>query len=245
MIDAFRRSPMPRAKRRSPASSATSASSSRTFSTRRATSAPTSSPPATMSPAGRPADGRALFRPRTPTATRAISCSRRPSAQLEILRFPLGDMTKPQTRLGGRAPRPAGGDASRTARTSASCPRALCRGDRAPEAGCRAAGRNRPCRRARARPPRRHGPFHRRPAQGPRHRRRRAALRGAARCRAGQVIVGPREALATRTSRAARRELARRRRHRPTPAEGWRSRCACARRGRPQPARCDPRRRGP
>ncbi len=65
--------------------------SSAIFSTRRATSARRRSPPAITSRAR----GRAWTRAAPPraiaTATRAISCSRRTRAQLDFLRFSLGD----------------------------------------------------------------------------------------------------------------------------------------------------------
>jgi hypothetical protein len=43
-------------------------------------------------------DARRCFAPPTPTATRAISCSPRRREQLDLLRFPLGDLPKPRVR---------------------------------------------------------------------------------------------------------------------------------------------------
>ena len=66
------------------------------------------------------------------------------------------------------------------------------------------AGRDRACRRPRARPPRRRHPLHGRPAARARHRRRRAALRRAPRCgeraRHRRPARGARHALASRSA---------------------------------------------
>ena len=120
--------------------------------------------------------------------------------QIDFLRFPLGDLTKAETRRLAAdmglvvADKPDSQD--------------ICfvpQGNYAdvitklkPERG--AGRRDRPYRRPRARPPRRHPALHRRPAEGPGRRHRRTALCRLSRCRAPRrVIVGPREALDTRS----------------------------------------------
>ena len=129
--------------------------------------------------------------PRTPRATRAISCSRRRASSCEMLRFPLGDYAKAEVREHGPALRARGRREAGQPGHLLRAERPLHRRRRAPAPGVGGARRDRPCRRPRARPPRRRHPLHHRPAPRPRSRRRSrrprrgAALRRAARRRQG------------------------------------------------------------
>ena len=88
-----------RARRRCRAWSAISRSSSATCWKPRASSAPSSWRPAITSHRGRcRAAAARCIAPARPSATRAIFCSPPHRAQLDLLRFPLGDRTKAETR---------------------------------------------------------------------------------------------------------------------------------------------------
>ena len=102
--------------------------------------------------------------------------------QLDYLRFPLGDMTKPQTR---ELARRFGLEIADKQDSQDICfvpTGATPRHHRPPQARRDRARRHRRSRRSRHRPASGHRSFHRRPAQGARHRRRRAALCRQARC---------------------------------------------------------------
>ena len=135
--------------------------------------------------------------------------------QLDYLRFPLGDMTKPEVR---ELARRFGLEVADKQDSQDICfvptgrytdiigrlrPNAMEPGDIVDLDG-RVLGRHA-----------RHRQFHRRPAQGPRHRRRRAAVRGAARCGEPPRRGRPARGAADGPHRAARRQLDRRRRARP------------------------------
>ncbi len=150
---------------------------------RRAISAPKRSPPAITCAASSGRTGRNCTAPPTRGATRAISSIARRGAQLDRLRFPLGELAKDETRALARrfalpvADKPDSQDICFVPQGGYA---ALVEKLR-PEAA--EPGEIVDRRRPRARPPRRHRPFHRRTAQGSRHRRRRAAVRRAARAR--------------------------------------------------------------
>ena len=117
-------------------------------------------------------------------------------ATLARLRFPLGELTKPEVRaLAAEAGLPVASKAESQdlcflAGTGKAAFLARHAGLRRPP------GRHRRCRGPRARPPPRRAPLHRRPAQGPRRRRARAALR--ARHRRGDQPGGRRAAVGAR-----------------------------------------------
>ncbi len=149
--------------------------------------------------------------PATRTATRAISCSPPPAEQIDFLRFPLGDLTKAETRELARrfalpvADKPDSQDICfvPTGRYADLIERLM--------PGAAEARRHRRSRRPGARPPPRHHQFHRRPAPRSRHRRRRAALRGAPRCREAPRRGRPAAGAAHHAGASARRQLDRRR----------------------------------
>ena len=100
--------------------------------------------------------------------------------ELDFLRFPLGALDKDETRALARRIRPAGRRQARQPGHLLCAAGILCARSSTrlrPEAGEPGDIVDRGG--ARARPARRHRPFHRRSAQGARHRRRRAALRAA------------------------------------------------------------------
>ena len=182
-----------------------------------------------------PDGGRALYRAREEERDQSYFLFATTHAQLDLLRFPLGDMTKARDARAGAQLRPRGRRQARQPGHLLRADRPLHRRDRAAEARRRGGRRHRRSRRPRARPPRRHHPFHHRPAARPGDRRPReplyvVALDAATR----RVVVGPREALTHAAHRAARRQLDRRGRARPRARRRAASRCSsrCARRGR-------------
>ncbi len=128
-----------------------------------------------------PDGGRALYRAREAERDQSYFLFATTPAQLDFLRFPLGDRTKAETRELARHYRPVGRRQARQPGHLLRAERALCRHHRAAAARRRRARRDRRSRRPRARPARRHHPFHRRPAARARHRHRLAALCGAPR----------------------------------------------------------------
>ena len=109
-------------------------------------------------------------RPTRPRTRATCSPALRPG-ELARLRFPLGELTKPEVRDARRARGPAGRRASPIARTSASSPAPAASAFLARHGGPRERpGRDRRPRRPRARPPPRRTPLHRRPAPRPRRR---------------------------------------------------------------------------
>ena len=205
---AFRRRAMRGARRRSPASPATRPSSSPISWRPRASSTP---------PRWRPAitSGRAWSTAAARSSGR-VDLDRDQSyflfattrEQLDFLRFPLGDLTKDETRAIARELGLAVAD-KRDSQDICFVPQGRYTDIvEKLKPGSGAAGRHRACRRARARPARGRDPLHGRPAARARHRCRRAALRGAARCgeraRRRRSARGARRAL----DRAARFQLA-------------------------------------
>ena len=168
--------------------------------------------PATTSHSQRRGNGRALYRPVDLDRDQSYFLFATTREQLDFLRFPLGAMTKAETRAGGARARPRRRRQARQPGHLLRAERPLCRRDRAAEAGRGRGRRHRPHRRARARPPRRHHPLHRRPAARHRRRRRRAALRRPS--RPGRPARDRRPARGADDAAAAspRGQLARRRR---------------------------------
>ena len=130
-----------------------------------------------------PDGGRALYRAKEEERDQSYFLFGTTHEQLDLLRFPLGDMTKARDARACAPLRPRG-------RRQARQPGHLLRADRPLHRHHRAAEARRCCGRRRGRsrrqgagPPRRHHPFHRRPAARPEDRGRRAALRGGARRR--------------------------------------------------------------
>ncbi len=130
-----------------------------------------------------PGGGRALYRAREEERDQSYFLFGTTHEQLDLLRFPLGDMTKAETRELARRFGLAVADKHDsqdicfvpTGRYTDVIERL--------KPGAAAAGDIVDHGRQGARPPRRHHPFHRRPAARPEDRRPRAALRGGARCR--------------------------------------------------------------
>ncbi len=181
-----------------------------------------------------PGGGRALYRAREQERDQSYFLFATTPEQLELLRFPLGDRTKAETRELARRFELAGRRQARQPGHLLRAVRPLHRGDRAAQAGRRRARRHRRSRRPRARPPFRHHPFHRRPAARARHRRRPSALCGAARRGRAPRRGRPARGVAHQPDAAARRQLARRGHAsimRCAPA-GTRCSSRCARRGR-------------
>ena len=173
--------------------------------------------------------GRALYRAADPDRDQSYFLFATTRKQLARLRFPLGEMPKPEVREFARAYGlinaekadsqdicfvPAGHYSDMIERLMP---------------GRRDARRHRPYRRARARPPRRHRPLHDRPAARPRRRRGRAALCRRARCRGGRVDRRPALGARKDAAHAARSELDRRGRTGRSAEAGSRSARACAR----------------
>ena len=130
-----------------------------------------------------PGGGRALYRAKEEERDQSYFLFATTHAQLDLLRFPLGDMSKAQTRELARQLRPRGRRQARQPGHLLRADRPLHRRHRAAEARrCRGRRHRRP-RRPGARPPRRHHPFHRRPAARPEDRGPGAALCGGARRR--------------------------------------------------------------
>ena len=111
-----------------------------------------------------PDGGRALYRAKDEERDQSYFLFGTTHEQLDLLRFPLGDMTKAQTRELARALRACGRRQARQPGHLLRADRPLRRRDRAAEARRGRGRRHRRSRRQRARPPRRHHPFHRRPA---------------------------------------------------------------------------------
>ena len=130
-----------------------------------------------------PDGGHALYRAHDSERDQSYFLFATTREQLDVLRFPLGGLPKPQVRELARAVRPRDRRQAGQPGHLLRADRPLCRHHRAAQARCRGAGRHRGSRRQGAGPARRHHPFHRRPAEGPEDRRGRAAVRGAARSR--------------------------------------------------------------
>ena len=142
-------------------------------------------------------------------------------AILPHLLFPIGGYRKDEVRAAGARRRGWAWPTSRTASRSASCPTAITPAlirERRPELAT--AGQYRRYRRQRAGRARRHRALHHRPAQGPRLRGRRAALRPADRAGDNEVVVGDREELLASGLVASRVNWLMRRRRR----SRWRAR---------------------
>ena len=141
--------------------------------------------------------GRALHRARDEDRDQSYFLFATTREQLADVRFPLGDLTKPQTR---ELARKFGLSIADKEDSQDICFVPSGRYTDIIERlkpGAASDGDIVDLRRQCARPPQRNHSFHRRPAQGPRHRRRRAALCACALdADRGRVIVGPREALA-------------------------------------------------
>ena len=122
VIDRFRRQLRARARRRCPASPATRRSSSPICSRPRASSAPTALATGhyVRSRAGRRAAARCIA-PADLERDQSYFLFATTQEQLDFLRFPLGDLTKAETRAHRRASSGCRSPTSTTARTSASC----------------------------------------------------------------------------------------------------------------------------
>ena len=202
-----------RARRRCPASSATSRSSSATCSTPRAISAPRDGDRPLCRLARCRAGGRALYRARDDERDQSYFLFATTPEQLDALRFPLGDLHQGARRASLRASSALSIADKQDSQDICFVPqRPLYRHHRA--AACRARRRRATSSisTAACSAATRHHPFHRRPAA-------RASASPAAEplyvvrldADARRVVVGPREALAHARDPAARRELDRRR----------------------------------
>ena len=181
-----------------------------------------------------PAGGRGLYRAREAERDQSYFLFATTREQLELLRFPLGERTKAETRALAREFGLVGRRQARQPGHLLRADRPLCRRDRAAEAGRGGSGLDRRPRRPRARRAFRHHSLHRRPAPRPGRRHRHAALCRAARCRAPPGGGRPARGAAHEPHRAARRQLDRRRlaSTRRSPTTGARCSSRCARRGR-------------
>ena len=121
--------------------------------------------------------GRALYRPVDLERDQSYFLFATTREQLDFLRFPLGAMTKAETRAAAREFGLAVADKHDSQDICFVPTGRYADVIAAAEAGRGRGRRDRPHRRPRARPPRRHHPLHGRPAARHRRRRRRAALR--------------------------------------------------------------------
>ena len=162
-----------------------------------------------------PGGGRALYRAREDERDQSYFLFATTREQLDLLRFPLGDRTKAETRELARQFALSVADKHDSQDICFVPIGSLHRGDRATQAGGGRARRHRRSRRPRARHACRHHPFHRRPAARARHRRRPSAVCGAARRRVAPGRGRAARGAAHQPDATARCELAGRGQYRP------------------------------
>ena len=158
-----------------------------------------------------PGGGRALFRARETERDQSYFLFATTPAQLDLLRFPLGDRTKAETRELARRFGLSVADKQDSQDICFVPTGHYAQVIERLRPGAAGPGEIVDLERPRARPSRRHHSFHGRPAPRPRHRHRLAALRGAARRRRTPRRGRPARGAAHEPHPAARHQLARRR----------------------------------